>query len=312
MLKKIYIRKIYLSVAALFALLLIYLIPSNTPKLNIKEELEYVDSSVTSTPIFLMDKNSYVALTEAPVSESNIEKRARELIKILTVGGMDSKVPSGFSAIIPPDTEVLSLSYDHDVLKIDFSKDILEVDKALEEKMIEAIVYTLTSIDKVDKIIIYVEGDILTKLPKTKINLPSTLDRSFGINKEFDLTSTKDITDVTIYYINQINENYYYVPVTKYLNDNRDKINIIIDELSINFNPNKKLISFMNSEVKLVSSNIDDRIMKLEFTGETYNVNKEINNALNQTISLSVCDNYDIDEVFLNTSQKFCKNTTLK
>ncbi len=312
MLKKIYIRKIYLSVAALFALLLIYLIPSNTPKLNIKEELEYVDSSVTSTPIFLMDKNSYVALTEAPVSESNIEKRARELIKILTVGGMDSKVPSGFSAIIPPDTEVLSLSYDHDVLKIDFSKDILEVDKALEEKMIEAIVYTLTSIDKVDKIIIYVEGDILTKLPKTKINLPSTLDRSFGINKEFDLTSTKDITDVTIYYINQINENYYYVPVTKYLNDNRDKINIIIDELSINFNPNKKLISFMNSEVKLVSSNIDDRIMKLEFTGETYNVNKEINDALNQTISLSVCDNYDIDEVFLNTSQKFCKNTTLK
>ena len=52
--------------------------------------------------------------------------------------------------------------------------------------MIEAIVYTLTSIDQVDKVIIYVEGDILTKLPKTKINLPSTLDRTFGINKEFD------------------------------------------------------------------------------------------------------------------------------
>ena len=75
MLKKISIRKICLSIAALFALLLIYLIPSNTPKLNVKEELEYVDLSVTSTPIFLMDKNSYVALTEAPVSESNMYRQ---------------------------------------------------------------------------------------------------------------------------------------------------------------------------------------------------------------------------------------------
>ena len=31
------------------------------------------------------------------------------------------------------------------------------------EKMVEALVYTLTSIEKVDKIILYVEGDILTK-----------------------------------------------------------------------------------------------------------------------------------------------------
>lgn len=311
MLKKISIRKLCLSATALFAILLIYLIPSNTPKLKIKEELEYVDTEVTSAPIFLMDQNSYVALTETPISESNIEKRARELIKILTVGGMDSKVPSGFSAIIPPDTEVLSLSYDHDVLKIDFSKDLLDIDKDLEEKMIEAIVYTLTTIDKVDKIIIYVEGDILTKLPKTKINLPSTLDRSFGINKEFDLTNTKNIKDVTIYYINQINENYYYVPVTKYLNDDRDKINIIIDELTINFNPNKNLKSFINNDVKIVSSNINDRTMKLEFKSDTNNIN-EIDESINKTISLSLCDNYDIDEVFLNQSQKSCKNAKTK
>ncbi len=311
MLKKISIRKLCLSATALFAILLIYLIPSNTPKLKIKEELEYVDTEVTSAPIFLMDQNSYVALTETPISESNIEKRARELIKILTVGGMDSKVPSGFSAIIPPDTEVLSLSYDHDVLKIDFSKELLDIDKDLEEKMIEAIVYTLTTIDKVDKIIIYVEGDILTKLPKTKINLPSTLDRSFGINKEFDLTNTKNIKDVTIYYINQINENYYYVPVTKYLNDDRDKINIIIDELTINFNPNKNLKSLINNDVKIVSSNINDRTMKLEFKSDTNNIN-EIDESINKTISLSLCDNYDIDEVFLNQSQKSCKNAKTK
>ena len=265
MLKKISIRKIILSSVALFAIMLLYLIPSNE-KLDIKQELEYVGKEVEGSNIFLMDKNSYVALTSAPVVEKDIEKRARELIKILTVGGMDSKVPSGFSAILPPDTEVLNVTYDHDVLKVNFSKELLEIDKKLEEKMVEALVYTLTSIDKVEKIILYVEGDVLTKLPKTKIILPSTLDRSFGINKEFNLTSTKDITDVTVYYINQINDNYYYVPVTKYLNDNREKLDIIIEELSIGLNPNKNLKSYLSDNVEIVSKVINEKSISLDFS----------------------------------------------
>ena len=172
--------------------------------------------------------------------------------------------------------------------------------------MIEAIVYTLTSIDQVDKVIIYVEGDILTKLPKTKINLPSTLDRTFGINKEFDLTSTKDITDVTVYYINQISDNYYYVPVTKYLNDDRDRISIIIDELSSGFNPNKNLKSFLNDGTELVSSSLEDGVMNLDFNTYLFdNVDeKDILEEVIYTISLSVNDNYDVDEVVFNVDNK--------
>lgn len=304
MLKKISLRKILLSSLALFAIVLIYLIPSN--ELKIEQKLEYVGKEIEGANIFLLDKNSYVALTEAPVTEKDIEKRARELIKILTVGGMDSKLPSGFSAIIPPDTEVLDITYDHDVLKINFSKDLLDIEKKLEEKMIEAIVYTLTSIDNVDKIIIYVEGDILTKLPKTKINLPSTLDRSFGINKEFNLTSTKNITDVTVYYINQINENYYYVPVTKYLNDNREKLDIIMEELSVGLNPNKKLKSYLSKDVEVVSKNIEENNILLNFKEK--NNNEEIIKNIEGTISLSLCETYKIENIQLNQTKRTCKH----
>ena len=305
MFKKISIRKIGLSIAALFALLLIYLIPNQAPSLKIKEELKYVDNKIEGADVFLMDKNSYVAMTEAPISEKDIEKRALELIKILTVGGMDSKVPSGFSAIIPPDTEVLNLTYERGILKINFSKDILDIDKNLEEKMIEAIVYTLTSIEKVDKVIIYVECDILTKLPKTKINLPSALDRSFGINKEFNLTSTKDITDVTIYYINQINDNYYYVPVTKYLNDQRDKINIIVEELSMDSNLKDNLKSYLMDNIKIVSGSVENEI-NLEFNKLNYS--EDINEKIDRTVLLSICDNYDIEKLKINQIDKECKS----
>lgn len=306
MLKKISIRKIVLSSLALFAMFLIYIIPANEKTLDIKEELEYVNTNIESSPIFLMDQNSYVALTSVAVNDTNIENKAKQLIKVLTIGGMDSKIPSGFSAIIPPNTEVLSLSYENGIIKVDFSKDILNISEKLEEKMVEAIVYTLTSIDKVEGVIIYVEGDILTKLPKTKINLPSTLDKTFGINKEFDLTSTKDITDVTIYYINQISDNYYYVPVTKYINDDRDKASIIIDELSSNFNPNKNLMSFLNDGTKLVSSSVKDGNMYLNFNENILNssVSEEISKETLDMISLSIGANYEVKEVVFNVLDK--------
>lgn len=299
MLKRITIKKICISISALVALLLIYLIPSNN--IDLKEEVEYVDSKLDATDIFLIDKNSYLALTKVPVNETDIVAKAKELIKILTVGGMESKLPSGFSAIIPSDTEVLSVDFDSNILKINFSKDILDIDKKLEEKMIESIVYTLTSIDKVKGIIIYVEGDVLTKLPKTKINLPSTLDRSFGINKEFNLTSTSNITDVTVYYINQINDNYYYVPVTKYLNDDRDKISIIVEELASGFN--RKLISYMNEDVKVVSQIVDNNSVKLELE----NMEEFKSDKIIDTLSLSICDNYNVENVKLNENEKACK-----
>lgn len=306
MLKKISIRKIILSSLALFAMFLIYIIPANDSKLDIKEELEYVNTNVESTPIFLMDKNSYVALTSVAVNDTSIENKARQLLKVLTIGGMDSKIPSGFSAIIPPNTEVLSLSYENGLIKVDFSKDLLNVSEDLEEKMVESIVYTLTSIDKVDRVIIYVEGDILTKLPKTKINLPSTLDKTFGINKEFDLTSTKDITDVTIYYINQISDNYYYVPVTKYVNDSRDKASIIIDELSNNFDFNKNLMSFLNEGTELVSSTVKDGNIYLNFNEDILNddVSEDISKETLDTISLSMGANYEVKEVVFNVGDR--------
>lgn len=304
MLKKMWVRKIVLSTLALFAITLIYIIPSNEKKINVSEELEYVNTNIGSSQIFLMDKNSYVALTSVALNESGIVEKAKQLIKVLTIGGMDSKIPSGFSAILPPSTEVLSLNYEDGLIKVDFSKDILNISKNLEEKMVESIVYTLTSIDNVDGVIIYVEGDILTKLPKTKINLPSTLDRSFGINKEFDLTSTKNITDVTIYYINQINENYYYVPVTKYINTERDKVSIIIEELSDNFNSN--LMSFMNDGTKLVSSNIDNNVLYLNFNSDILSdsVSEDISKETLDTLKLSMKANYDVSEVSISVSNK--------
>ena len=230
MLRKKMIRKIIITSSALFALLLIYLIPNQDEKLNINQNFEYVNLEVATNTIYLLDNYNYLGKTEVVVNSTTTEEKVKELVEVLISGGSgENKIPNGFKSILPSDTKILSIKYEDGLIKIDFSKELLNINKELEEKMIEAIIYTVTSVDEVDKLIIYVEGDILTKLPQTKINLPSTLDRNFGINKTYDFTKTDDINQVTVYYLNKHNDNYYYVPVTKYLNDNRDKIKIIID-----------------------------------------------------------------------------------
>ena len=319
MLKKISIRKLIISFSALFTLFLIYLIPNNENDKNkledIPQELEYVNNDLITSSVFLLDSYNMLGKTEVPVSSKDIESLAKELLEVLINGGAnEDRIPNGFKSVLPSDTKILSLKYDKDLIKVDFSKELLNTSKEMEEKVVEAIVYTLTSINGVNKVIIYVDGNILTKLPQTKINLPSTLDRSFGINKEYDINSIKDINQVTIYYVNKNNDNYYYVPVTKYLNDDRDKIKIVIDELSGNSIYNTNLMSFLNSNAELISSEKKDDLMHLNFNEYIFSdiEEKNILEEVIYTISLSVCDNYEVICVVFNVENEEIYKTVLK
>ena len=319
MLKKISIRKLIISFSALFTLFLIYLIPNNENDKNkledIPQELEYVNNDLITSSVFLLDSYNMLGKTEVPVSSKDIESLAKELLEVLINGGAnEDRIPNGFKSVLPSDTKILSLKYDKDLIKVDFSKELLNTSKEMEEKIVEAIVYTLTSINGVNKVIIYVDGNILTKLPQTKINLPSTLDRSFGINKEYDINSIKDINQVTIYYVNKNNDNYYYVPVTKYLNDDRDKIKIVIDELSGNSIYNTNLMSFLNSNAELISSEKKDDLMHLNFNEYIFSdiEEKNILEEVIYTISLSVCDNYEVKGVVFNEENEEIYKTVLK
>lgn len=310
MLKNISIRKILISLSALFTLFLIYFIPTtNDDELKVNYELEYVDQGIEKSTIFLLDSYNMLGRSEVVVSvnKSDIENRAKELLGFLIQGGSgEDKIPNGFRSILPSETKILSLKYDSGLIKVNFSKEILDIDEAMEEKMIEAIVYTLTSVEGVEQIIIYVDGDILSKLPKTKLNLPSTLDRSFGINKEYDITSVKDINMVTVYYINKFNDNYYYVPVSKFINDDREKIKIIIDSLSSSPIYNNNLMSFLNSNAKLLSTTQDLDSMKLEFNSYIFSDydSKKVLEEVIYTISLSVEDNYDVNELIFTVNNE--------
>lgn len=308
MLRKQIIKKITISTAILFSVFLMCIMPNKSENSTIKQQLTYIEEDLNKENIYLLDSNNYLSRTSVIVDNTDIELKAKELLNILIKdSNVENKIPSGFRGIIPSNTEILSLEYKDNLIKVNFNKYLLDVKKEYEEKVVESIVYTLTSIDEVKKVIIYVEGEILSKLPQTKINLPSTLDRSYGINKEYDLKTYKDVNKVTIYYINSYNDNYYYVPVTKYLNDSRDKMEIIIDELS---NSNE-LLSFLNVNVKLLENKIENNKLYLTFNEYIFDNEDErlILEEVKNSIGLAAMENYDVDEViFKYDNKEICKS----
>lgn len=314
MLKKMILKKILVTMLTLIIFLLIYLMPSNESNkvMEVKQNLEYTYDTYIET-IYLLDNTDYVARTHIKgINSSSKTNIATDLLEGLIVEGKKSNIiPNGFKSIIPSGTKVLDVKLEDKVLIVNFSRELLEINAKYEEKMLEAIIYTLTSIDGIDKVKILVEGSPLDKMPNSKNNLPTLLDKSYGINKVYELTNTKDIDSYTVFYVNSFNNNYYYVPVTKYINNNnQDKIKVIISELTSKPTYESNLMSFLNVNTKLLNYEIKDNTIRLNFNNLILSdiVNNSILEEVIYTISLSLNSELNVNEViFMVENEEICK-----
>ena len=310
-LKKMSIRKIIMATFTLMVLLILCLIDKNDKEIELDtSNIEYIYSNMLDS-IYLLDKNDYVALTSITTCDCDIIDKSKDLLNGLIIDGAKSAIiPNGFRSIIPTGTSILDVKLDNKVLTVNFSKELLDISSEYEEAMIESIVYTLTSIEGIDKVNIQVEGKELTKLPHSKKNIPTSLDKSYGINKVYDINNTKDIDSITLYYVNSYNDNKYYVPVTKYINnDSQDKIKVIIEQLSNSLTYESNLMSYLSDNAKLLDYEIDDKTIKLNFNNMILS-DISSNNILEEvvyTIGYSINEVVDVDEVvFYVNNEKIC------
>ena len=310
MLKRRVIRKILVSTGALFTLLLIYLMPTKVSEPILPSST--LPNNIEKSYIYLLDDNNMLGRTSVVITNKELIPKAEELIEILISGGKgESSIPNGFRSFIPSDTIINGITYDNKTLNIDFTVDILNISSDLEMPMIESIVYTLTELDEVDNIVITINGNNLNKLPNTNMFIPIYLNRKIGINKIYDITSLDNVSSITEYYINTYNDNTYYVPVTKYVNDDRERIKVIIEDLASSNMYMTDLMSYINSNTKLLEANVVDNKMELVFNSYIFNDynKKEILEEVVDIVSLSVSDNYDVDEViFYVNKEEICKS----
>ena len=179
MIKKLSVRKVLISTLLLLVALILYSFPE-----ELQQNIE--DEKYENINIYLIDSNNYVAMTSVLSKSNNFDDKINALIDSLTIG--NDNLPGGFSSVIPKNTKLLDYSLDKDLLKVNFSKELLNVSLKNEERMIQCIIYSLTTLDNVNKIMIFVEGDKLLELPNSHKRLDSYLDRSYGVNKVVDIS----------------------------------------------------------------------------------------------------------------------------
>lgn len=298
MLKRKAFNRIFFTTAIFFVVFSIY-------------SLKHIDSSsshindnkdVSNEIIYTLNKNNYISSTAVYVSKIlTLEDRVREKLEIMTKeNDKNSLLPSYFKPILPQNTKVLDVVVEDSLVKVYFSKELINITEEQSEKMIEAIVYTIVD-ENILGIEIYVDNSMLKYVPHSKKSLPTVLTRDIGINKSYDFYYSRDIAKVFMVYYSSDDSNYYEVPVTRYLNDDREKIEIIFDEFN-KMSFDEGLISLLEG-VKINSYDIFKDNIVLD-------INKDLSDREENLICKTIFSNYDVDniKILINGEKKVKKN----
>ena len=295
------IRKILITTLCLFIILCIYTITNINNDNTLKVNLELEDISLlTNTNIYLLNSDGYLVQKKVFIDSNNIDDRIKKIINYLKIN-KTSKYSSYLRGVINKNCNIIDLSYDEGYITLNFNNYFYDIDNI--NTVVSSIVHSLYSIDGVKGVTILVEGKYLD-------NYPKIIDNNIDLNKDVDLTGRNDINKVVVYYLSKDNEDYYYVPVSKYLNDSRDKINIIVQEMVSNTSNN--LISLVNSNLELISSREENDTMILNFNNYLFDNNDEVLEEVLYCISYSVFDNYDVSMIMFQIDGKNFKTIDKK
>ena len=293
MIKKLTFKKIVISSLLFLLATILYKYPKELRETNHKP-------SFKNQNIYLPDKQNFIALTKVPLKNSSIEKKIQQIINcLIKENKYNRKIPIGFKPILPKGTVLLDYSLSNNLLKINFNEQFLKINKNEEEKAIEALIFSLTELETIDKIMIFINGQKLTKLPNSNKNLGLYLDRSYGINKIYNIYSINNSSIYTIYYQSKYNDNKYYVPISFISNNNKNDLRILIKHLQTNPITKNNLSSQINKQIELMNYEINENNVLLDFNNVILQLfaSDKVKEEIEYSIAYSIYDTLNIKKI---------------
>ena len=288
MLKKKAFNRIFLTTIVFFLVFSLYTLKD----VNYTFQNNEFSKKDDLTNIYTLNDDNYISKTAVYVDKSlSLEDKIKEKLEIMVKeNNKNALLPSYFNPILPENTEILEVVVEDSLVKVYFSKELLNITEEQSEQMLEAIIYTITD-ENILGIEIYAGDSMLKYIPHTSKALPTVLTRDFGINKTYELSSTNDITKVVMTYYGTSNNEYYEIPITKYVNDDREKIEIIMEELenlSFDFN-----LTTLIENLDLLEYNISDDKISIK-------LNKDLTKEEETILLTSIFNNYDVEKIELS------------
>ena len=246
--------------------------------------------------IYLLNDNNLLVKSPVSIKSKKIEEKVKEIISLLTKG--NNNIPNGLYNYLPKEIKIKELSINDDTLNLNFNKTFNNISNDDIDIVVTGLVSSILEIAQIKNINILVEDNYLKGYEKP-------LDKSIGINNEYLFHNRKDIEKVVVYYTELINENTYYIPVTKYIDNNDSKMKVIIEELK---NNSLDTISYIDKRLELIDYREEANVLFLNFNDYLLDDNKEVENTNLNVIAYSVFDNYDVNMVMFEINNKKLTN----
>lgn len=295
MLRQKILKKIYYTTFIVFLLFTITSFTLNDDLPNTKVEYQ-----TNLSNIYLLNNENYLVQVGILVEDDII----KSIPIILDNLKNNSKHYNGLKGLIPNETKINNISLDNNILSLDFNEELLNVNSDMEEKIIESLIYSFLDFKEIKGLKISINNTPLDKLPKSNIKLDDILTKTFGINKEYSINSFNDVKKVTLYYYQVVDNNKYYVPVTKYVNNTDDKIKIIIDNLKNSYLYNTNLMSYLNDKVKIENYEYTSNMVTLSFASILDFSDSILEEEVIYTLSNSILTSCDVNQVIFMANDK--------
>lgn len=221
----------------------------------VDEQKTSAETETVKQELYLFDKNGFVVpqTFELPKVEG-IAKQALEYL--VQNGPIQALLPNGFQAVLPPDTQILGVNLKDGTIIADFSQEFANYSPEDEQKVLQAITFTLTQFDNVDNVKIRINGHDQSVMPVNHTPIVEGLSRADGIN--IDTNNVVDITNthpVTVYFMAENSESTYYVPVTRRVeNSVKDNVVAVVNELIKGPSYSSGLLNDFSEDVKLLEN----------------------------------------------------------
>ncbi|GAB7388706.1 spore germination protein GerM [Bacillaceae bacterium] len=234
---------------------------------------EETGAATYKTTIYVQDANGYVVPFTVNVRKT--EGQAKEVLRYLVKGGpVESLLPDGFSAVLPEGTKILGMVVKDGAATVDFSPEFKNYDAKDEQRIVDAITWTLTEFASIDSVKIWINGYPQDVMPVNGTPI-SSLSRENGINLE--LASNVKIgqtSPVTLYFQGQTEGGFtYFVPVTRLVDEKLDTAQAAIEQLIKGPRQGTNLFSALLPSTKLIHikqegdtvvANFDETILKFD------------------------------------------------
>lgn len=264
-----------------------------------EETSDETSDETVKRQLFLLDSNGMVApqMVEVPVPESKeVAKQALEYL--VKDGPVSNVIPNGFQAVLPAGTQILGVNIKDGTAIADFSEEFKEYQAEDEQKILQAITWTLTQFDSIDKVQLRINGYDQDVMPVDGTPIGDGFSRADGIN--VDTGTMTDLTNsvgVTVYFLAQSSHGNYYVPVTKRVQNEENNITATIKGLAEGPSLASGLFSDFSRELELLEANADtDGKWTLNFNEALLNNQKAISDEALNALILSLTEHEEVKE----------------